>query len=326
MTDTKAAKAIPLTEEEIEAQRLACRQRLDTEPGLTIARLARELGLKEGTFSPWLGGVYAGRNDRIAITVRNALASRARGQATRAVVQSDILFVETPSAQAFLDLFSHAQHMPDMAVVVGAPGVGKSTAACHYTATNPNVVKIVCRPSLAGPKAVLDDLARVLSLMERSQLHRVSLAIMNRLRGRSALIIVDEAQHLTKEALDELRALHDQGIGIVLLGNDSILGQMDAGPHAARFAQLTSRIGMRVTRKRARAGDITALLDAWGIEDEAVREALTGRAQRPGALRAMQKCWRLAQMLAHAEGVEVTRKHVDLADRRLPGAGVAEAA
>jgi DNA transposition AAA+ family ATPase len=324
MTEPKPAKAPPLTEADVEAQRLACRTLLDTEPGLTAARLARELGLKEGTFGPWLSGTYAGRNDRIAITVRNGLAARARGQATRAIVQNEVLFVDTPTAQTFLDLFSQAQHLPDMAVVVGAPGVGKSTAACHYTATNPNVFKIVCRPSLSGPKAVLDDLARVLQLMERSQLHRVSLAVMNRLRGRAALLIIDEAQHLTKEALDELRALHDQGIGIVLLGNESILGQMDqGGPHAARFAQLTSRIGMRITRKRARAGDIDALLDAWGIEEEAVRRALTGRAMRPGTLRAMQKCWRLAQMLAAAEGVEPGAKHVEMADRRLPGAAPA---
>ncbi|MDB5851924.1 MAG: hypothetical protein JWP29_5676 [Rhodoferax sp.] len=309
-----------MTDDEVQQVRTKCRTLLDTEAGLTHGKLALDVGVKEGTFSPWLGGVYQGRNDKVAVQVKQGLASRERGAKTRASAPKVAPFIETPTAATFFGIFEHAQHMPDFAVIVGDPGVGKTSACCAYTARNPNVYKIVCRPSLNGPRALLDDLARTMTVLERGVIHRVAAAIMNKLRNANALIIVDEAHHLTSEALDELRAIHDTGVGVCVVGNATMNGNLTGGQRASQFAQLSSRVGIRVTRSRPRSADVLALLDAWDVTDTTLRDALRAVSKRPGALRSMDKVHRLALMIARGQKEELSVAHIELADSRLRGA------
>ena len=58
-------------------------------------------------------------------------------------------------------------------------------------------------------------------------------AIFQKVRNTSGLLILDEAQHLTVQALDMVRAINDQtSIGLVLCGNDRVITQMTGGNRA----------------------------------------------------------------------------------------------
>jgi DNA transposition AAA+ family ATPase len=259
--EKRAYGAPEMTPDEIDAVRGEVRAVMEGE-AVTMVQVARESGVAYGTFSSWMGATYAGRNDKIAMQARNWLRARKVKAETQALAPAAPRFVVTPSAEAFQLVFQHAQHMPDFAVVVGAPGVGKSSAACHYTRTNPNVFKIVANPMLGTPRAVLDEFSRVIGSFQGGQIHKVQRALIGKLRGTGALLMVDEAQHLTSVALDQIRSIHDEAeIGVVLLGNPAIYGRLEGGgARRSDFAQLFSRVGMRLTRKGPEKGDIDALL------------------------------------------------------------------
>ena len=300
-----------MTPEEIDAVRGEVRAVMEGE-AVTMVVCARESGVAYGTFSSWMGSTYAGRNDKIAQQVRNWLRNRKARVETQALAPAAPRFVLTPSAEAFQLVFQHAQHMPDFAVVVGAPGLGKSSAACHYTRSNPNVFKIVANPMLGTPRAVLDEFSRVIGSFQGGQIHKVQRAMVGKLRGTGALVLLDEAQHLSSVALDQVRSLHDEAeIGVVLLGNPAIYGRLEGGgARRSDFAQLFSRVGMRLTRKSPEKGDIDALLDAWAVEGEAERRFLQGIAKKPGALRSMTKTLKLAHMLAAVGKAKTDLSHL----------------
>jgi DNA transposition AAA+ family ATPase len=295
-------------------------KRISAEENIPIARIAREAGVPPGTFGPWLSGSYAGRNDRIAEAARKWIAALAEREATRAVAPEAPSFQLTPTAEAMFAVFAHAQHMPDLVVIAAGAGCGKTSAACAYTRRNPNVFKVVAEPCANGPRAVLEDLSRACGIMDRTgtALHRASRVLVDRLRGTQALIVVDEAQHLTTQAIDQLRTLHDKAeIGVALVGNETVLSRIEGAGRTAEFAQLFSRVGMRLKRARPQKGDIDALLDAWGVEGGEARKLLHLIARKPGALRGMTKALRVAHMLAAAERRALTAEDVRAAWERL---------
>lgn len=300
-----------MTQEAIDAIRAECRTVMEAEQ-IPATVVAKEAGIAYGTLTPFLSGIYAGRNDRIAAEVQKWLRNRVVRQQVAAMAPAAPRFIATPTAEAFQAIFAHAQHMPDFAVVVGAPGVGKTSAACHYTRSTPNVFKITAHPMLQSPRALLDELSRALSVFSGGGQHRVQRALVAKLRGSGALLMVDEAQHLSPPALDQLRSIHDDAeVGVVLIGNPAVYGRLEGQGRTKEFAQLFSRVGMRLTKPKPVKADIDALLDAWGMEDTEARGLLHAIARKPGALRGMTKTLKLAHMLASAE-----RRKVGTADIR----------
>jgi DNA transposition AAA+ family ATPase len=293
---------------------------------LTRRQAADESGIKYGTLTPWLGGTYAGDCSRIAEQLVQWMDARGKRAAIRAVLPQ-IAFVATPTSEAIHSLLHHAQSLPDMVVVTGAPGTGKTFAVCEFTKRTPNVFKLVADPSLNSVRALLGALANLLGTYDAGSQYRISRAVTQRLTGISALIIVDEAQHLTSAMLDQLRAFHDQaGCGIALVGNEAVIGRLEGGRRSAEFAQLYSRVGMRMRRPRPHTADVEALLDAWQVEDTGPRGALKAVARQAGGLRSMNKTWRLASMLARSEGRALTAADVDVAWRRLAASPVTQEA
>lgn len=288
---------------------------------MTRKQVAAESGIPYGTLTPFLGGSYAGDGSRVAASLRVWMGARAKRATVRAALPV-ARFVATPTAEAIMSVLQHAQHMPDMVVVTGAPGTGKSSAACEYTRQNPNVFKLVADPSISSVRAMLGAIANMLGTYDMHSTYRISRDIHKKLLSHpGALLIVDEAQHLNSHMLDQLRAFHDQcAIGIALVGNDAIVGQLEGGRRSSEYAQLYSRVGMRLKRPRPLNGDIDGLLDAWDVPAGPAREQLRAVGKKAGGLRAMAKTHRLAVMLASAESRALSEDDVRLAWERLGAA------
>lgn len=287
------------------------------EEDLTRRQMANESGIAYGSLTPWLGSSYAGDGSNVATRVKIWMEARAKRQAVRPVLAGP-RFVPTPTAEAILNVLAHAQHMPDMVVITGAPGTGKTSAACQYTRSNPNVWKLVADPSLNTVRALLGAMAQLLNSYDQGSQYRISASIRHKLMNTGGLIIVDEAQHLNSAMLDQLRAFHDQcGVGIALLGNEAVVGKLEGGRKSAEYAQLYSRVGMRLKRPKPLKGDVEALLDAWGVDANDVREQLRAVARYAGGLRNLQKCHRLATMVAQNEGRTLAVEDIRLAWERL---------
>lgn len=302
-----------------------------TNEDLRTPDVARESGIPYGTLSSWLTGSYPGRADNVAARVQRWIESREVRKQIAATAPEAPRFVKTPTAEAVQELLRHAQHMPDLATFLGAPGIGKTSAACHYTATTSNVWKITADPTLTKTRAVLIDICRVLKIYAGGMPSQLQRRICDKVRGTGGLLIIDEAQHLLPETLDLVRSIHDQAdIGIALLGNERVQSRLEGDGRKEQFAQLTSRVGMRRRRGKAQARDIDALLDAWDVTEAEPRLLLRVIASRPGALRLMTKTLKMAHMLAAPEGVPPSAMHIRTAFSKvsteaLP-AGIEEAA
>jgi DNA transposition AAA+ family ATPase len=148
---------------------------------------------------------------------------------------------------------------------------------------------------------------------------------MERVRHlQNPLLIIDEAQHLTVKSIEEIRSWHDAtGIGIALFGNESVQQQLDGGMRSAAFAQIFSRVSLKIVRSFPLAADVDAMLEAWDVHDDKVRDEMHRIAQVPGALRGATFALELAHMLASGQGETLDLRHVQDAWAQLSSRTVA---
>lgn len=305
--------------EEVEAVKARLQKKAQLEK-LSMKSIGRLAGLGASTLSAWLGGNYAGNSLAVAAKIRIWLDQQEAMVRTRAAMPTAIPYTFTRTAKAFEAAIEYAQTMADISVVVGGPGVGKTTVAEQYCATHSNAWYLAADPSANSAYALLDFIVDMLGIPETSVQKR-SRAIALKLRDTQGVLIIDEAQHLSVQAIEQLRSIHDRAkIGLVLMGNEEVWNRLDGGGRKAQFAQLFSRVGAKVTAARPRGDDIDALLDAADVDDGDQRKLLKAIAAKPGALRQMIKTLRLARMVALGNEEELSREHIDHAWTRLSGA------
>lgn len=299
--------------EEVQAE-LRARVAALVEGGKTQADCAKEAGIAYGTFTGWYRATYAGNNEKVAADVDRWLKAREERTRAGATMPQAPGFTPTSTTGKIISILQYAQIAPDIAVIAGDAGTSKTSSCEEYCRTTPHAYMATMDPSCSSANAMLMEICQVVGVTEKLST-RLARALGEQLKGRSALLIIDEAQHLTIQALEQLRSLHDKhGVGVALVGNVSIYSRLDGG-RTAQFAQLFSRVGMRLTKTKPSKGDVQALSDAWGITGSAEQQFLQGIAAKPGALRQMTKTIRLACVLA--AGGEVAVEHLRTAYSRL---------
>lgn len=315
---TKAKSETTFSHEDMEQMRERVRNIMENE-GKSQADIARETGVAYGTFTGWLAATYQGNNDRVAGEVQIWLSAREDKKRHTKKVPRVPGFQMTDSAASFLDCLSFAQLMPEITVIAGGAGLGKTSAITHYGQNNPNVWIATVDPSSASIHGMLTELCEVMDIQEKSPT-KLAKAIVRKVEGSGGLIIVDEANHLETKALDQLRSIYDRAkgsVGLALVGNESVYSRLDGQGRKANFAQLFSRIGVRVTQSRPKPKDMCVLIKAWGVEDAEEIKLLKAIGRKPGALRQMTKTIQLASMLAAGAEEDRTIKHIKAAWERL---------
>lgn len=282
--------------------------------GWSQADTARRMeGVSQTTLNQWLNGKYPGSAREVEARVERFLATVAAGEALIAARVTSPAWIETPTARTIWAMLAQAQHAPDIVVIAGSPGLGKTETAKAYAAANSNVWIATMDTTMRGANWVLTEVALSMGVRPGSPagLRR---QIGERIDGTGGLIVIDEAQHPAKPALDMLRSLHDRyGIGLALLGNHGFYGGTSVGGRSDNFAQFFSRVGARRRFEGASDEDVRLLLDAWGIEDGEARRFLLQVASRPGALRAVDKCVKQGMAIAAAQGETLLAAHLKAA-------------
>lgn len=305
------------SEYDVRAELLAV---LTSDRSLVQAQIAREIGVGQSAFSQWKGGTYGGDNDDIERRVRTWLDARKAKAASGDRMPRAPEFEATPTSQRIISALGYAQIAGDIALIYGGAGLGKTTAIRQYKATGLNVWHATMTPASASVVTALEVICDALGINEQGGAARLFKAIVRRVRSTGGLLVVDEAQHLSVAALDQIRSIHDETeIGIALVGNESVYARMTGGNRAAFLDRLYSRVGKRLALKQSTDADIDALIAAWGIADKACRRTLIDIARKPGALRTLTKVLRLASMHALAAKEAVCCTHVATAWRELGG-------
>lgn len=281
----------------------------------TFKQIALESGLSTGTISSFINDKYNGDNERVSQILQRWLEK----YHAVAELPEPPRFVETQTVKQIWTSMRFSSLTESIAVVCGNPGVGKTEAAREYRRTNNNVWMITITPSCASVLECLTELAFELGMNDAPRRKGpLSRALRRRLEGTQGLVIIDEADHLGAEVLEELRLLQESTrIGLVLMGNHRVYSNMTGGNRTVEFARLFSRIAKRTAINKTKKADVKAIADAWQINGEKELELLQQIAQKPGALRILNHSLRLAAMTAHGKGERVNEDYLRQAFREL---------
>ena len=214
---------------------------------------------------------------------------------------------------------AHAQAAGDIVLVHGASGAGKTWAARRYCDTRAGAAYLQATCAVRTISALLSHVSRALEAYVRVQsATALEAAVIEHLRGRGALLVIDEAHHLPARLLDELRCIRDiAGCGLALVASDEIRMTL------ARCPQIVGRISIRLARPAAADADIETVVRGALGREPGRRElaAAMAAAAAPGGMHALRRMLERAWVCARAAG----RPAVTAEDVAAAAAGAAPA-
>ena len=299
--------------------RAACLETLNRS-GLSRAAAAKRIGISGAALSRWLSGQYDGDNsrmDQLVATWLATLAEQERNSLSAAGLDAHRELLVTREIEATL---AHAQAVGDIVLVHGQSGAGKSWAARHYCETRSATHYFECTRAMRTMSGMLARIAQAIDAWVKTpSALAYETAIIEQLRGRGAILVIDEAHHLPAGLLDELRCIRDQaGCGLALVGNDEIRMTL------ARLPQVVGRIGIRLEKKMSAQADVQRIVsgvlgrDATGPEVQAAVAA----ARASGGLHTLRRMLERAWVTARAAG----RDEIGREDIEAAGMAVSESA
>lgn len=288
------------------------------EHGWTKAEVARRTGVPEGTFSPWTNGSYPGVLANVNDSVSNWLDALEESVSIATRLPASPKFIRTATGSEIFNVLLYSQITAGFTMVVLPSGSGKTTAARHFVATRPHCWMATVSPHTKTVHGVLVELATELDVHEHNPARLVR-AIGKRLQriGEGTLLIIDEAQNLVPEAINQLRHFVDNyDCGVTLIGNEDtgVAYLKDRGSIASR-AQVLTRFDRRLDTEQDPVADARMLIEAWAIDAPDCVKFLLGIASKPGALRNIDRTVRAAAMQALGAGEEISLKYLTAAWR-----------
>ena len=181
-----------------------------------------------------------------------------------------VQIAHTNTVDDIIMAISFAEAAGDISLIYGDAGLGKTVSLKEYVALHPDTIYVELKDCDKSTKGVCEKILACIG----KELHGVDRllvdTIVNYLSDNPKLIIIDEAQHLSIRALENLRAINDvTGSGIVLCGNPTVYDRMH-GRGQAHFAQLYSRIGIRRHIVEPALSDIAAIFAPYSLDKESL--------------------------------------------------------
>lgn len=267
------------------------------------------------TLSAWCSGAYAGDMRAVAWKVnRFFLAEQARMELelTAPIVPG---FKLTPTAKKIMAQLQWARR-GKLVVVTGHPGVGKTAVFEQFVGDTPNAFTVTMSPATRSPTSMMMAILKAAGSTSSYGGRAMNLlqAIIDRLTGMNALIIVDEAQHLDDDAIEQLRAIQDVlKCGLCLAGNPEVMKRVQRGARTAAFAQLASRVSWAAHYERPTDADLEVILAAWEVVRESEKKFLKGVSAAGGGLRSVTQCLEMATLDSRSTDEERTLGHLKAA-------------
>lgn len=298
--------------------------------GISQAKLAKESGINAGALSAYLNGNYQGD---IANLEAKLTAYLERLEAKKKEFIEAPAFIETKTANQIWATLRFAQNTSVLAIIHGASGVGKTQAAREYRKRYANVWMVTASPSRCSLSEILYEIALELGISDAPRRKgTLSRLIARKMRGTAGLLVIDEADHLPYEALEELRLLQEEvvnnsdieaGVGLVLIGNDKVYTRMKGGINPAHeYGRLWSRNAKRTSIQKTKKEDTQAVAKAWGLgEDREALEVMQAITETGGGLRILTHTLRLAAMVAKDKGIDLNAQLIQLARKDLLSTG-----
>lgn len=278
--------------------------------GISQSAVARSLDVSETTFSMWLKGTYDGNVRKID---RKAQAWIDREEEKKQLPKTRIPYQVTTVASKVHEVVRLCHLDGEMGVVIGAAGLGKTTALREYAEENPDTILIEADHGYTA-RSLLGQLMETFGLEPVRSLHPMLLAVVERLKGSGRLILIDEAEHLPYKALELIRRVHDHAeIGVVLAGMPRLF--LNIKGKRTDFAQLYSRVGVLAELKGLTLDDTKKIVAA--TLPDASPLARTYHTASGGNARRLTKLLARSARVAHINKREVDAEVIERAQRML---------
>jgi DNA transposition AAA+ family ATPase len=287
---------------------------------ISDAQVAKESGMSAAKLSQWKNNIYPGDNAAVEKQLGQWLDGRASAKEIARDLPAAPGWVKTPTAEKIYNTLAYAQMAGVAACIFGGAGVGKTIACEHYQATHNNVWIVTASPAASTYTQTLKRIAAASGL--RSVLHSsadLELELIGRLKNTKGLLIFDESQLLSTDALWGVKHLFDCArIGVAYVGSEQIYANLN-GRRAELNAPLFRRISKKQALKRPEPADVAALLAAWGIAGRAEIDYCARIAAKPGALGMVTETVRLAAFLALGDNAALGLGYLRAAYKDLGG-------
>jgi DNA transposition AAA+ family ATPase len=203
---------------------------------------------------------YNGNVKAFEETVRAWLKREARR-----ISKIDIPTAETTVLDSVRKAVSMTQDDADIAVIVGDSGTGKTTALRAYAAESHSAILIEVDSSFTK-NVLVSEIARAVGVDSKGGMTQVSARIVEALRGRDMVIMIDEADYLSDSSLELVRrVINDKAqTGVVLVGLPRLKYKLENLRNDHQ--QLTSRVGVLLEVKRLSKADAVKIIGGvWGL-------------------------------------------------------------
>lgn len=212
------------------------------EKKMAQVKFAGRVGIGESTMSRYLKQNYP-NPENIEQQIITFFEKEEKREGANFIGQ--IGFAMTGMSQNIVKVLEYCRVQKIVGVIYGDAGVGKTYTCRHWIKDKPDVVMITVNPAFSGSKACLKLIARALKINAEGPVDEIMIGICLHLQNGDKTIIIDEAQHLTRKTIENIRSINDTtDTAIVLVGNETIYSKLK-GRQQAEFAQLFSRIVMR---------------------------------------------------------------------------------
>lgn len=205
--------------------------------GVSQSALARALGVSAAAISTFRKGEYKGQNDVLAKKIHLYLANYKQ----KDTKELECELFESKDFKMANFVIDEAVSGKEIGIITGAAGSGKSTIARDYAKKHPNAILIEATLHTSA-KVLLEELEGRLNLPQAKNCHEKIVHIAKELKRRDVVILIDEAEHLSVRALEDLRRIWDfSSVPLVLFGTEILMKNLMG--KAGELRQLYSRIG-----------------------------------------------------------------------------------
>jgi DNA transposition AAA+ family ATPase len=273
---------------------------------LTTTDMARLLNWNRSTLSQFLRGKYQGNNDVLRTRAIEFFNLKIELPET-----PEEQFVETTQAKKVFTACKFAQKKGLLALIIGPAGVGKTTALEAYTRKMSQSVMVTAYPGIP-PNRLYKRLTRKLKYEGIGDDSTLIEMLINRLKGKNVLIIIDEGHYMKINLLEQIRHIQDMtGIGIVISGNFDLYERMK-GKEQVKYAHLYSRAAMRVRVQGSPIrNELKSIMEKKGIPtDGQSMEFMYTKVSTPGHFRILRNIAELAAEMASMEKQPISFNHL----------------
>ena len=251
------------------------------ENGGSQAAFARSIGVSESYISRWFAGKLD-NDDGIDQKVDEFF--KKTEERSKLASTEQLAFAPTAISSTIWNTLNYCRLQRFIGCIVGDAGIGKTRTIHEWAAGKTDVYIVTATVVARNPKSFFKLLARKFQTTTTGTVDDIYFDLTQKIMGRDITLIIDEAQHLKFDTLEQIRDLNDQyNVSIVLVGNPKINKTL-SGKRKEDYAQITSRIKMPQTllKDSFTLNDMTLIFP--GLEDSSYK-FLLHVAQRGSGLR-----------------------------------------